>query len=340
MHRANAIPEPRSADASPPYPPDPSAHDDPPAPLHAEPAATRTNPPMIDANTASAPVSVRDLIALTKPRLSGLVVITCGGAMMLAPGPSHPLRSMLGILATSLVVGGANALNCYLERDLDRHMERTRTRPLPAGRLDPRMGLIVGFALAAIALPMLTVFTNPLTAALAAAALALYVLVYTPMKQHSPAALWVGGVPGAIPPLMGWTAVRGRIEVPGLVLFAILFCWQIPHFIAVAIYRKDDYARAGHKILPLVVGPIAVKMHAAAWAAMLIPCTLLLAPLGLVRAWYFPVAAVLGAIFLGWTLSGFAKRGDEADRVWARSTFRVSLVYLTALFVAIGASAR
>ncbi|MEI8254616.1 MAG: heme o synthase [Deltaproteobacteria bacterium] len=295
---------------------------------------------MIAGSTAGAPVSVRDLIALTKPRLSGLVVITCGGAMMLAPGPSQPLRSWLGIIATSLVVGGANALNCHLERDLDRQMLRTRTRPLPAGRLDPRMGLIVGLALAAISLPLLAIVTNALTTALAAAALALYVLVYTPMKQRSPIALWVGGVPGAIPPLMGWTAVRGRIELPGLVLFAILFCWQIPHFIAIAIYGKEDYARAGHKILPLVVGPVAVKLHAAAWAAMLIPFTLMLAPLGLVRAWYFPVAAILGAVFLGWTLSGFAKHGDEADRIWARSTFRMSLVYLTALFVAIGASAR
>ena len=146
-------------------------------------------------------------------------------------------------------------------------------------------------------------------------------------------------IPGAIPPLMGWTAVRGHIEVPGLVLFAILFCWQIPHSIAIMIFRKEDYARAGHKVLPLVVGPTAVKLHAVAWAALLVPCSLLIAPLGLVRPWYLPVATVLGAVFLGYTLSGFAKHTEAEVHAWARKTFFVSLIYLTALFVAISLSA-
>ncbi len=295
---------------------------------------------MIASTTDTSPARLRDIVALTKPRLSAEVLFTTGGAMFLAPGTISPLRAVLGIIATSLLVGSANAFNSYLERDLDRLMMRTRTRPLPAGRVDPRTALTVGFGLAAISLPLLTFVTNPLTAALGAVALASYVLAYTPLKQHSPVALWVGGIPGAIPPLMGWTAVRGHIEVPGLVLFAILFCWQIPHFIAIAIYRKEDYARAGHKILPLNVGPIATKLHAVAWAAMLVPCSLLLAPLGLVRPWYLPVATILGAVFLGWTASGFAKTDEAGTRAWARSTFIVSLVYLTALFIAISVSAR
>jgi protoheme IX farnesyltransferase len=294
---------------------------------------------VIATTTASSPATLRDLASLTKPGLSSQVVITCGGGMLLAPGAIDPLRALLGIIAAALLVGGANALNCYMERDLDRHMERTRKRPLPAGRLDPRMALAVGFGLSAVALPLLTWVANPLTAALGAIGLASYVLAYTPLKQRSPLALWVGAIPGAIPPLMGWTAVTNRIEVPGLVLFAILFCWQIPHFIAIAVNRKEDYGRAGHKILPLAVGPVAVKLHAVAWAAMLVPATLLLAPLGLVRAWYLPVATVLGAIFLGYAASGFTKSSEEQNRAWARSTFKMSLFYLTALFIAISVSA-
>ncbi len=299
--------------------------------------------PALDEPRGAAPragASFRDVVSLTKPRLSSLVVITCAGAMRLAPGHIGALRAALGIAATALLVGGANAFNCYLERDLDRLMERARTRPLPSGRLDPRVALMVGAALSVVSLPVLALATNAITTALGALALASYVLVYTPMKQRSPAALWVGAVPGAIPPLMGWTAVRGRIEFPGLVLFAILFCWQIPHFIAIGVHRKDDYARAGHKILPLAVGPLAVKLHAVVWAALLVPCTLWLAPLGLVSTWYVPIAAVAGLAFLAWTARGFASHGEEQDRRWARSTFLASVIYLTVLFVAIGASAR
>ena len=208
--------------------------------------------------------ALRDIVSLTKPRLSGLVIFTAGGGLVLAPG-SMPLWRAIGtLLATSLVVGSANSFNCYLERDLDQHMERTRSRPLPSGRLDPSVALWVGAILGLIALPALAYFSNLLTAGLGLLGLLSYVFAYTPMKQKSAMALWVGAVPGAIPPLMGWTAVRGRIELAGLVLAAVLFCWQIPHFIAVGIARREDYARAGHKILPLVATDKQTKLHALA----------------------------------------------------------------------------
>jgi protoheme IX farnesyltransferase len=289
------------------------------------------------ARTTTMPAAIRDLFALTKPRLSLLVIITCGGAMALAPGALSPLRALVTLLGATMVVGAANALNCYLERDLDGYMRRTRTRPLPAGRLTPRAALVLAFVLSVLSIPALTFAANPLTALLGTIGLATYVLVYTPMKQRSSLALWVGAVPGAIPPLMGWTAVRNAIEVPGLVLFAVLFCWQIPHFIAIAVNAREDYARAGHKTLPLQVSPLTVQLHATAWTTLLLPVSLLLVPLGVAGVGYLVTAAVLGLVFLGYTASGFFRENQQR---WALQTFRASLAYLTLLFVALSIDAR
>jgi protoheme IX farnesyltransferase len=286
------------------------------------------------------PVALKDLVALTKPRLSAEVLLTCGGGILLAPGRVPAVRAAVALVATSLIVGAANALNCYLERDLDANMRRTRERPLPSGRLDPRAALVLAFALSAIGVPALTFVVNPLTALLGVFAMASYVLVYTPMKQRSPLALWVGAVPGAIPPLMGWTSVTGRVEPAGLALFAILFCWQIPHFIAIGMFRGEDYARAGHKILPLVAGARAAKLHAVLWAVLLVPCTLALYPLGVESRWYVPVALALGVGFVVRVLSGLPAREAQADARWARRVFHDSLMYLTALFVAVSLGAR
>jgi protoheme IX farnesyltransferase len=282
--------------------------------------------------------SLRDIVSLTKPRLSGLVIFTAGGGLVLAPGHIAPWRAVGTLLATSLVVGSANAFNCYIERDLDQHMERTRTRPLPAGRLEPKIALWVGFVLGLLALPALAFFSNMLTAGLGLLGLLSYVFAYTPLKQRSSLALWVGAVPGAIPPLMGWTAVRGRVELAGLVLAAVLFCWQIPHFIAVAIARREDYARAGHKILPLVATDRVTKLHALAWTLLLVVATLALKPLGVVGNVFDVAAMLLGAFFLSRVILGFAR--PEGDLAWARKVFFGSLVYLTALFAILAFDAR
>lgn len=288
----------------------------------------------------AAPMSstLRDIVSLTKPRLSGLVIFTAGGGLVLAPGSIGAARVIGTLLATSLVVGSANAFNCYLERDLDQHMARTRTRPLPSGRLDPSVALWVGFILGLIALPALVYFANPLTAGLGLLGLLSYVLAYTPLKQRSALALWVGAVPGAIPPLMGWTAVRGKIELAGLVLAAVLFCWQIPHFIAIAIARREDYTRAGHKILPVVATDRATKLHALVWTLLLVIATLALAPLGVVGNLFDVTAMVLGAFFLSRVILGFVR--PEGDLGWARKVFVGSLLYLTALFVMLAIDAK
>jgi protoheme IX farnesyltransferase len=179
---------------------------------------------------------------------------------------------------------------------------------------------------------VLLVGTNVHTAVLAASAIAGYVLVYTPLKYRTPAALVIGAVPGAMPPLLGWTAATNSIDAPGLVLFAILLVWQIPHFLAIALYRKTEYARAGIKVLPIVRGDAVAKIHAVLWVMILVPLTLLLAPLGVAGNIYTYAAFGLGAGFLGWAFTGL---DNAAGPRWARNYFLASLVYLPALTLAL-----
>lgn len=292
---------------------------------------------------------VVEFLRLTKPRLSSLVIATLVGGMYLAPPlPGHALRPSLWLvmwttLGTMLIVGAAHTFNMYLERDSDALMRRTRNRPLPSGALRPAQALWFGVALMVVGLPMLWLGANLLTAALGLTALVSYVFVYTPMKRRSPAALLVGTIPGAIPPLMGWTAVRGYIELPGLLLFAVMFFWQIPHFLAIALYSSEDYARGGIRVTPLVHGAAAAKREAVVYLAALVPVSLALALVpvpGAVGAaspiagyTYFWTALVGGVIFFAVGLWGLR---EEAGRSWARWLFLVSLVYLTALFVVLG----
>lgn len=276
---------------------------------------------------------LRDVIALTKPRLSSLVLCTTAGGLWLAHGTLATWSAASALLGTTLAVAGAHALNCYIERDVDRFMARTRGRPLPAGRLEPWVALILGLILGGVSIPMLWFAVNPITALLGALALGSYVLVYTPMKTRSPAALYVGALPGALPPLMGWTAATGRIDPAGLVLFAVLFVWQIPHFLAIAIYRKDDYAAAGMKTLPVVRGDAVARRHIALWTMVLVVVSFGLPLLGAAGWVYTAAAAVLGAAFIVKTAPGL--RRAEPEEGFARGVFLLSLVYLTGLFLAL-----
>ncbi len=297
-------------------------------------AAAPTDPLSDDGERAGEPPGlVRDLLALVKPNITLLVLITTGGGLWLAPGHLTLARLAAALLGTVAVVGAANTLNCYLERETDKYMGRTRKRPLPDGRMAPRVALWFGLALALASVPALTFLVNPVTGLLAAIALVSYVWIYTPMKQLSPAALLVGAIPGAMPPLMGWTAVTGRVEWPGVVLFGILFLWQLPHFIAISIYRQREYDRAGIQTLPGRRGAERARWHALFWTALLVPVSLMLVPLGVAGTTYAVLAAVLGLVFVVWALRGFA-RGAQLSR-WARGLFLYSLVYLTLLFAAL-----
>jgi len=293
-----------------------------------------------DLAATSSPASTwRDFVTLAKPRITLMVVITAAGGLFLAgragrmdgPGPSVSLV-VLTLLGISLIVAGANALNMYIERDVDRRMDRTKNRPLPGGRMAPRTALWFGVITSAAAVPILAIGVNTLTALLAVIANLLYVFAYTPMKQHSQYALHVGAIPGAIPPLLGWTAGTGRIDAAGVVLFAILFLWQIPHFIAIALFRKADYARAGLVVTPNVTGELASRHTIIRWIFPGVAASLLVVPLGLAGRGYLVIASLLGAVFFTWGCYGLkAGTGNK----WAKSLFGISILYLTALFAAL-----
>lgn len=277
-------------------------------------------------------LTLRDMIALTKPRITLMVLVTSAGGMWLAPGTLDLTSTAIMLLTTGMVVGAANTLNCYLERDSDRLMARTANRPLPDRRLEPSWALILGVLMGLFAVPTLTVAVNPVTGLLGLIALVSYVAIYTPMKQYTPAALFVGALPGALPPLMGWTAVTGSVDAPGLVLFGILFFWQIPHFIAISIFRQEEYERAGLKVLPSVRGMQSAKVQSAVYAGALFVVSLMLVPYGLAGTLYLIAAVLLGAYFFGTALRGFWAK--DANK-WAKKLFVASLIYLTALFAAI-----
>ncbi len=283
---------------------------------------------------------LRDIVALTKPRITLMVAFTTFGGFWLACrffGIDPFGRLLLPLMVGSaLVVGGANALNMYVERDTDGLMRRTRLRPLPTGRLEPMTALVVGLVLSAISVPLLTFAVSPMTGLLAALALVSYVAVYTPMKRTSPTALLVGAVPGAIPPLMGWSAARGTIDGPGIVLFGIMFFWQVPHFLAIATFRKEDYAKAGMKVLPVVHGDRITRHDVVRYTVALLLSSILLIPYGIAGRAYVITALVLGLAFFAVGAWGLRR---SAGTAWARTLFITSMVYLTGMFIALPISA-
>ncbi|NVJ10252.1 protoheme IX farnesyltransferase [Myxococcus sp. AM001] len=286
----------------------------------------------MNARAESLPTVASDLISLTKPRLSSLVLVTAAGGMWLAPGHLGAVNALVTLLATAGTVGAANALNCYWERHSDQFMDRTRNRPLPSGRMEPAVALWFGISLAAVSLPALALGANVLTAALGLVALLSYVLAYTPLKARTSAAMLVGAVPGALPPLMGWTAVSNQLDAGGFSLFAIMFLWQMPHFIAIALFRKEEYRAAGLKSVPLERGDESSRAQVVLYLVALIPMTLLPFQLHIAGAWYLAAAVLLGLSFLGLGAWGFFRR---LGNTWARQTFFFSLIYLTGLFAAL-----
>lgn len=277
--------------------------------------------------------AVADYVALTKPRLSSLVLFTAAGGMWLADGRLDWKTWFFTLLGTAGTVGAANTLNCIIERQSDRFMKRTAERPLPAQRMETRQALVFAVVLSVISLPMLVLAVNPLTGALGALALLSYAFAYTPLKSRSHWAMQVGAFPGALPPLMGWTASTGRIETPGLVLFAILFLWQLPHFIAIALFRKNEYQAAGLTSLPLEKGDDVARSHAVGYVLLLLPVSILPTVVGVTGWLYASVAGFLGVTFLAVAVRGWLQK---LGPLWARQFFFASLVHLTGLFVALG----
>jgi protoheme IX farnesyltransferase len=291
----------------------------------------RDSATLAPAATPLARARVADYIALTKPRVAGLVLFTVAAGAWLAAQGALDLPALLRTLCgTGLVVGGACALNQLLERHRDALMRRTEARPLPAGRLEPLEVAVFGAVLGVGGIVYLGVLARQPAAALAAgAAFVSYVFVYTPLKGKTTLNTLVGAVPGALPPVIGWAAVRGALDPEAVALFAILFLWQVPHFLAIAWIHRDDYARAGMQMLPVVdrQGGFTGRQMVV-YCLALIPVSLAPAFFGLAGPLYAAGALVLGVGFLRRAV-GFSRAKSVGQ---ARLVLRASLVYLPALF--------
>lgn len=278
---------------------------------------------------AAAPARLSDFLGLTKPRITFLVLVTTAVGYAIGVGASfHPTVFVSLLVGTALVSGGASALNQWAERDADARMARTASRPLPSGRLVPNDALLFGIAISLVGLVLLAGAVNGLTALLALGSLSSYVLVYTPLKRVTSLCTLVGAVPGAIPPMMGWAAARGSLDREAWALFGVLFLWQLPHFLSIAWIYREDYARGGFPMLPVRdPGGGSTARQTVAYAAALLPVTLLAGAFATAGNVYLWGAVALGALFVGCTIAFALQRSVRA----ARWVFLVSVLYLPAV---------
>jgi protoheme IX farnesyltransferase len=301
------------------------------------------SPDLVSAPAQAGRRNVRSIlgayVSLTKPRIVELLLVTTVPAMMLAAGGWPDLGLILVVLVGgSLAAGAASALNCYIDRDIDQLMRRTKRRPLPAHSVTPRSALTFGLVLAAVSLVLMGAFTNWLATALTAAAIVYYDVVYTLwLKRRTPQNTFWGGICGAAPVLIGWAAVTGSIAPMGWALFAVVFFWQMPHFYALAIKYKDDYARAGIPMLPVVRSASRVNREILLFTVLTVAASVAAWPLGLGPI-YGGTAIVAGALFLleAIRLVGRSRRGEALKPM---RLFHWSVTYLTVLFIAVAIDA-
>jgi len=299
----------------------------------ASPPMVATNPRASTADHTSMRTRAVDFYELTKPRMNFLVVITSMVGYYMAGRDRHDWPLLLSaLIGTAMTAAGASVLNQYVERELDKNMPRTRNRPLPAGRLLPIEALAFGVVLGIAGVTVLTFMVNPLTAILGAITLLTYLFVYTPLKRYTSLNTVIGAIPGAIPPMMGWTAATGVLSTEAIALFAILFIWQMPHFLAIAILYKDDYAAGGFIMLPnqdnqnlsMTVRQILI------YGLTMIPVSVVPTMIGLCGTIYFSIALMLGIAYLSYGVSLAASR----SRLDARKLFFASIIYLPLLMAA------
>jgi protoheme IX farnesyltransferase len=274
-------------------------------------------------------------VALTKPRIISLLLITTVPAMILAERGLPSFWLMLATVAGgSLAAGGANAINCYVDRDIDQLMPRTQGRPLPLGKMEPASALVFALVLEIAAFALLAATSNLLAATLAISATAFYVFIYTMwLKRTTKQNIVIGGAAGAFPPLVGWAAVTGEVSIAALVLFAIVFVWTPPHFWALSIKYRDDYARARVPMLPVVATLQETTKQIFWYTVVLVPVSLLLPLTGVVGLIYVAVAVALGA---GFVRQAWLLRADDRPGA-AMGVFKYSIYYLGLLFIAMAA---
>lgn len=270
-----------------------------------------------------------DFLALLKPRVMSLVTFTGAVGLAVAPGQLHPLLAAVAVLCIAVGAGAAGCINMWYERDLDAVMERTRQRPLPAGRIAPQSALEFGVMLAVAAVTVLGLAAGWLAAALLAAAIAFYVFVYTVwLKRRTVHNIVIGGAAGAFPPLIGWAAATGTLAPLPLALFAIVFFWTPPHFWSLALCRAQDYAAAGIPMLPVVAGGQTTRRHILFYSLLMVPLSLAPWFLGAAGLPYACGAGALSALFAGGAINLLCRR-SQAAALWL---FRYSILYLALLF--------
>jgi protoheme IX farnesyltransferase len=277
-----------------------------------------------------------DLVDLTKPRLSLLVMVTTLVGVLIAPGHIYFFKALLSFVLIALVVIGSAALNCFIEKDVDSKMLRTKDRPLPAKRMDPGVALLFGSLSISFAVIMLCLWINTTTGLLALLAAVLYLYAYTPLKLKSETAVYVGAIPGAIPPVLGFTTVTGKVDLMAMSLFLILFIWQLPHFLAISIYHADDYNAADIKVYPNRRGLKLTQISIFVFTLMLFIASVLPGYISSISFLYTRAAFVLSLTFLLYSIKGFFLGDNLAlHKIWAKNYFYGSLFYLPLLLSAL-----
>ena len=283
------------------------------------------------------PADWRDLLALTKPRVMSLVVFTGLCGLLAAPGPVNIVLGFTAVLCIALGAGAAGALNQWYEADLDALMKRTANRPLPAGRMTRQTALHFGVGLAAFSVLLMDLATNHVAAFWLAVSILFYVLIYTVwLKRRTAQNIVIGGAAGAFPPLIGWAAATGHVTALPALLFAIIFLWTPPHFWALSLFVRTDYAKAGVPMLPVVAGLASTRRHVLAYTLPMIAAALAPWAMGLV-GWIYGIAAIaLNAVFLGLAVAvSLNKASDPAGMAREKRLFAFSILYLFALFGAL-----
>lgn len=299
-------------------------------------AASKTSSPPLAAPTAGHPANFyqtfRAYLNLTKPRIVVLLLITTLGGMVIAARALPPLGLIIAtMVGGAFAAGGANALNCYIDRDIDPFMNRTRRRSLPSGRVKPTHALIYGLTLGVLAFFIFALFVNLQSAILAEIGLLYYVLIYTLLlKRHTPQNIVIGGAAGALPPVVGWTAVTGQVDLLAIYLFAIIFLWTPPHSWALALYTRQDYGRARVPMLPVVRGEDETRRQILLYSILLIALTALLYTTRTMSVFYLASALALGGGLIYHAIRLIRERTNRR----ARQLFMFSNAYLALIFLA------
>ena len=274
--------------------------------------------------------SVRDLISLLKPRVMSLVVFTGLVGLLLAPDSIHPVLAVVAVICIAVGAGASGAINMWYDRDIDAVMARTKSRPIPSGRIEPEVALGFGISLSLGAVMLMGLAVNWVAAGLLAFTIFFYIIIYTiVLKRRTPQNIVIGGASGAFPPMIGWAAVTGDISLASIILFAIIFLWTPPHFWALALYRCEDYEKANIPMLPVISGKKVTRWHIFLYTLALVPVTLAPNLIGLSGLIYGVSALFLGLIFVVLSIATLKESGVKN----ARRLFPFSILYLFLLFV-------